>query len=98
MPLSSTAITAIRTVARWNPGGVQTLLAILTEFPHHMRYKDDEYGPLSLPLIAEPAETPFPEEHLPACKVFGEEWRRRAFTKEEFRQAIEVALQEASRW
>ena len=59
-----------------------------------MKYKDDPYGPLSLPLIAEPANTPFPQEQLPACKVFGEEWHRRAFTKEEFRQALELALAE----
>jgi hypothetical protein len=57
-----------------------------------MKYKDDPYGPLSLPLVAEPAKTPFPEGQLPACKVFGEEWLGCAFTKEEIRQALELAL------
>jgi hypothetical protein len=97
MPLSSAAITAIRNVARWNPRGIATLLAVLTEFPQHMKYKDDPYGPLSLPLIAEPARTPFPEEQLPTCKVFGEEWLSRAFTKGEFRQALELALKDEAK-
>ncbi len=61
-----------------------------------MKYKDDPYGPLSLPLIAEPARTPFPEELLPTCKVLGAEWLSHAFTKEEFRQALELALQEVA--
>lgn len=97
MPLSSTSMTAIRNVARWNPSGILTLLAILTEYPHHMKYKDDLYGPLCLPLIAAPARTPFPEELLSDCKVFGEEWLSRAFTKEEFRQALELALKEVAK-
>jgi hypothetical protein len=59
-----------------------------------MKYKDDLYGPLSLPLIAQPARAPFPAEYLPQCQAFGEEWRQRAFTKAEFRQALALALQD----
>lgn len=35
---------------------------------------------------------PFPQEKLADCKVFGEEWRQRKFTKREFAEALAQVL------
>jgi hypothetical protein len=35
---------------------------------------------------------PFPEERLADCKVFGDEWKQRKFTKEELANALEQIL------
>lgn len=37
---------------------------------------------------------PFPQEMLIACKVFGDEWKQRKFTKKEFADALEQILLE----
>ncbi|HET7090503.1 MAG TPA: hypothetical protein VFL17_17850 [Anaerolineae bacterium] len=107
MPISEEALTGLRAAIEWNPYGARELLAILKEFPTWMKYKDDAYGPLGLILfgiaprqrIADgvnvPMKTaPFPEDKFAACQVFGEEWKRRAFTKQELADRIEVILAE----
>ena len=35
---------------------------------------------------------PFPQEKLADCKVFGDEWKKREFTKQEFADALEQIL------
>ena len=37
---------------------------------------------------------PFPQEKLADCKVFGDEWKQREFTKKEFADALEQILSE----
>ncbi|MGZ9223495.1 MAG: hypothetical protein ACXW4Q_15420 [Anaerolineales bacterium] len=35
---------------------------------------------------------PFPQENLADCKVFGDEWKQRRFSKKEFADALEKVL------
>jgi len=35
---------------------------------------------------------PFPQENLADCKVFGDEWKQREFTKQEFADTLEQIL------
>jgi hypothetical protein len=35
---------------------------------------------------------PFPQESLTDCKIFGDEWKQRKFTKSEFADALEKLL------
>jgi len=39
---------------------------------------------------------PFPQEKLADCKIFGDEWRERKITKQEFADALEQVLSELS--
>jgi hypothetical protein len=107
MPISEEALTGLRAAIQWNPYGASVLLAILKEYPRWMKYKDDLYGPLGLILfgvaphrriansISVPVKTaPFPEDKLAACQVFGEEWKQRAFTKQELADRMEAILAE----
>jgi len=107
MPISEEALTGLRAAIEWNPYGAKVLLGILKEFPTWMKYKDDPYGPLGLILfgvaphkqmtdgvILPVKSAPFPEDKLAACQVFGEEWKQRAFTKQELADSIEVILAE----
>ena len=49
-------------------------------FPHL-----DEFGTyVKLP--------PFPQENLADCKIFGDEWKQRKFSKKEFAEALEQVL------
>ncbi|MBI5840274.1 MAG: hypothetical protein HZB19_09245 [Chloroflexi bacterium] len=107
MPISEEALTGLRAAIQWNPYGARELLAILKEFPAWMKYKDDPYGPLGLILfgvvprrriadgLSVPMKTaPFPEDKFTACRVFGGEWKQRAFTKQELADSIEAILAE----
>lgn len=109
MPISAEAFAGLKAAVEWNPHGAQALLAILRETPSWVKYKDDAYGPLGLILfgvlprkqIGNGFSTPFnpeplPEDKLTACKVFGDEWRQRRFTKKELADAIEKILGAAS--
>jgi len=107
MPISEQALAGLRAAIEWNPYGARELLAILKEFPAWMKYKDDPYGPLGIILFGVPPRKriapgvsvavktgPFPEDKLTACQVCGEEWKQRAFTKQELADSIEVLLAE----
>jgi hypothetical protein len=37
---------------------------------------------------------PFPQENLADCKVFGDEWKQRKFSKKEFAEVLEQVLSE----
>jgi hypothetical protein len=105
MPISTKALAGLRAAIEWNPDGGQLLLAILIEYAAWMNYKDDTYGPLGLILFGVPPTKrigngisisikprPFPEDSLIACKVFGDEWKQRRFTKQELAEIIETML------
>jgi len=105
MPISEEAFIGLRAAVEWNPYGARELLGILKEFPSWMKYKDNPHGPLDLILVAVPPHkwiapgvtlpikpVPFPEDKLPACRIFGEEWRQRKFTKQELADNIEAIL------
>ena len=104
MPISAEAFAGLRAAVEWNPYGARALLAILRETPAWVKYKDDPYGPLGLVFgipprrwitngISVPVKPkPFPEDDLAACKVFGDEWKQRRFTKRELADTIEKIL------
>lgn len=107
MPISEESLTGLRAAIQWNPFGAQVLLAILKEFPKWMKYKDDPFGPLGLILFGiEPHQkivdgviipkktAPFPEDKYASCLIFGDEWKKRKFTKQELADKIEVILAE----
>ena len=107
MSISEEAFEALRAAVTWNPFGARNLLAILREYPDWVKYKNDPYGPLHLILIpgqhrrqitkgvSVPVKsTPFPEDKLPACEVFGTEWLLRKFTKQELANMIEMIHRE----
>jgi hypothetical protein len=83
------------------------LYTILRETPDWVKYKADLYGPLGLILfgvqnraelgsgVSVPVkQAPFPNANLSACKLFGDEWNQRAFTKSELADAIKQILGE----
>jgi len=107
MPISADAMDGLYAAVQWNPEGARTLLAILREYPAWVKYKDDAYGPLGLILfgvaprkrigdgISIPIKPrPFPEDQFASCKVFGDEWKQRGFTKEELADCIQKILSE----
>jgi len=107
--ISDEALQALKAATRWNPYGARALLSILKEHPGWVKYKRDEFGPLTLILKAVPHRRMvvpgvemtyrpgvFPEALIPACGQFGAEWRNRRFTKAELAQAIELILRESS--
>jgi len=107
MPLSPKSFKALKTAVQWNPHGAYELLTILLEYPGLVKYKNDRYGPLGLiisatiprdqivPGLTIPRKSkPFPEEILPSCELFAEEWRARKFSKTELTEAIEGLLSE----
>jgi len=108
MPISQEALMALREATKWNPTGARVLLAALLEHPNWVKYKPDEFGPLHLILEAIPPRRqaapsldipyrpdPFPEAILPACRQFGEEWRKRRFSKAELAQELELIINES---
>jgi len=105
--MSEEAFVGLRAAVEWNPYGARELLGILKEFPSWMKYKDNPHGPLDLILVGVPPHkwiapgvilptkpVPFPEDKLPACRIFGNEWRQRKFTKQELADKIEALLAE----
>ena len=107
MPLSPKSFKALKKAVQWNLHGAYELLVILLGYPGLVKYKNDRYGPLGLIIVATiPLEQiapgltiprrsePFPEEILPLCKLFAEEWRSRKFSKAELAEAIEELLSE----
>ena len=107
MPISAEAFAGLRAAVEWNPYGARALLAILRETPAWVKYKDDPYGPLGMVLfgvmprkqlingISIPHQPdPLPDEKLAACKIFGDEWKQRKFTKKELADTIERILTE----
>lgn len=106
MPLSQTALAALKAAANWNTFGARELLAILREHPTLVQHKSDQYGPLGFILIAtEPRKqlpdgtlvpvktSPFPAALLPSCREFAREWRQHEFTKGELADAIQRILE-----
>ena len=107
MPMSARAYAAVKAVAQWNPFTARFLMYVLKDTPHLVKYKDDLYGPLTLlliddvvpkpifPNISFPTKLPpFPQKKLADCKVFGDEWKERKFSKKEFADALELVLSE----
>ncbi len=107
MPISTEALAGLRAAVQWNPEGARALWGILIEYAAWVKYKDDTYGPLGLILFAVPPRKriwkdvsipiksqPFPEDKFTACEVFGDEWKKRRFTKKELADTIKKILTE----
>ncbi len=107
MPISIEALAGLRAAVEWNPEGARALWGILIEYPAWVKYKDDAYGPLGVILfgvsprkrigngVSIPIKPqPFPEDKFAACKVFGDEWKQRRFTKREVAGLIKKILTE----
>jgi len=105
LPISKQALAGIKAAAEWNPYGARVLLSILNEFPSWVKYKRDDYGPLSLILyrtdhrqellqgVTIPVKSGrFPDEFVPAFKAFRSEWRRHQISVAELALALEVYL------
>ena len=105
LPISKQALAGIEAAAEWNPHGARILLSILKEFPSWVKYKRDDYGPLSLilygtnhrqellPGVTIPVKSGrFPDEFVPAFKALGSEWRKHQISVAELAHALEVCL------
>ncbi len=105
MPISHEALDGIEAAVDWNPHGARVLLSILREHANWVKYKRDDYGPLSLilfgtaprkelvPGIDIPVKpSPLPDRLLPACKTFGMEWKARQITIPELADVLEQYL------
>jgi hypothetical protein len=105
MPMSARAFAGLKAIAEWNPSMATFLMHLLKDMPHMVKYKDDPYGPLTLLLVQDVVDEPifpnvnisvklppFPQEKLVDCEVFGDEWKQRKFTKQEFADALEQVL------
>jgi hypothetical protein len=105
MPMSARAFAGLKAIAEWNPSMAEFLMHLLKDMPYMVKYKDDPYGPLALLLVQDVVDKsifpnvnisvklpPFPPENLPNCKIFGDEWKQRKFTKQEFADALEQVL------
>ena len=105
MSISKLPPAGIRAAAEWNRHGARILLSILKEFPSWVKYKRDDYGPLSLilygtdhrqellPGVTIPVKSGrFPDEFMPAFKAFGSEWRKHQISVAELAHALEVYL------
>jgi hypothetical protein len=99
--MSAEAARGLTAAVLWNPSGARALLDILNTAPGCVKYKQgDPYGPLGMmlhgqgwPSALAVGRQGFPEELLPACAAFGEEWLQQRFSKEQLAAVLTALLE-----
>jgi hypothetical protein len=89
VPLSQTALDAVRVVTARDPRRAQLLLDMMRTAPEVARRKPTRYGPLNIVIMGQP---PLPPEEARLCEAFGRAWLGGEFDVHELADAVESAL------